>query len=97
MNQVITFAAELTADSASRTISGKIVPLNVEAGSTNMGKVIFESGSIEIADPSKIRLLSQHDNKKPLGRMVSFSESEDAIHAVFSVSQIGRASCRERV
>jgi len=92
MNQVITFAAELTADSASRTISGKIVPLNVEAGSTNMGKVIFQSGSIEIADPSKIRLLSQHDNKKPLGRMVSFNESEDAIHAVFSVSRSQRGT-----
>ena len=39
MNQVITFSAELTADAANRTISGKIVPLNVEAGSTNMGKV----------------------------------------------------------
>jgi HK97 family phage prohead protease len=92
MNQVITFAAELTADSASRTISGKIVPLNVEAGSTNMGKVIFESGSIEIADPKAIKLLSQHDNKKPLGRMVSFSESEDAIHAVFSVSRSQRGT-----
>ena len=92
MNQVITFSAELTADSASRTISGKIVPLNVEAGSTNMGKVIFASGSIDIADPKAIKLLSQHDTKKPLGRMVSFSESEDAIHAVFSVSRSQRGT-----
>jgi len=92
MNQVITFSAELTADSASRTISGKIVPLNVEAGSTNMGKIIFASGSIDIADPKAIKLLSQHDNKKPLGRMVSFSESEDAIHAVFSVSRSQRGT-----
>jgi HK97 family phage prohead protease len=57
-----------------------------------MGKVIFESGSIEIADPKAIKLLSQHDNKKPLGRMVSFSESEDAIHAVFSVSRSQRGT-----
>lgn len=92
MNQVITFSADLTADSASRTISGKIVPLNVEAGSTNMGKVIFLSGSIEIADPKAIKLLSQHDTKKPLGRMVSFSESEDAIYAVFSVSRSQRGT-----
>jgi HK97 family phage prohead protease len=92
MNQVITFSADLTADSASRTVSGKIVPLNVEAGSTNMGKVIFQSGSIEIADPKSIKLLSQHDTKKPLGRMVSFSESEDAIHAVFSVSRSQRGT-----
>jgi uncharacterized protein len=92
MNQVITFSADLTADSANRTISGKIVPLNIEAGSTNMGKVIFESGSIAIEDPKAIKLLSQHDNKKPLGRMVSFSESEDAIHAVFSVSRSQRGT-----
>jgi HK97 family phage prohead protease len=92
MNQVITFSAELTADSASRTVSGKIVPLNVEAGSTNMGKVIFASGSIDIADVKAIKLLSQHDAKKPLGRMVSFSESEDAINAVFSVSRSQRGT-----
>ena len=92
MNQVITFSAELTADSASRTVSGKIVPLNVEAGSTNMGKVIFASGSIDIADVKAIKLLSQHDAKKPLGRMVSFSESENSIDAVFSISRSQRGT-----
>jgi HK97 family phage prohead protease len=92
MNQVITFSADLTADSANRTVSGKIVPLNVEAGSTNMGKVIFASGSIAIEDPKSIKLLSQHDNKKPLGRMVSFSESENSIDAVFSVSRSQRGT-----
>jgi HK97 family phage prohead protease len=92
MNQVVTFSAELTADSASRTVSGKIVPLNVEAGSTNMGKVIFESGSISIEDPKAIKLLSQHDAKKPLGRMVSFSESDNSIDAVFSISRSQRGT-----
>ena len=94
MNQIITFSAELTADAANRTISGKIVPLNVEAGSTNMGKVIFESGSIEIADANSIRLLSQHDNKKPLGKMLDYSESEDAINAVFSVINTSLLFCK---
>jgi HK97 family phage major capsid protein len=92
MNQIVTLTAELTADAASRTISGKIVPLNVEAGSTNYGKVIFESGSIEIPDAKSIKLLSQHDTKKPLGRAVSFSESEDAINAVFSISRSQRGT-----
>lgn len=92
MSQIITFSADLTADSASRTISGKIVPLNVEAGSTNMGKVIFESGSIEIPDPKSIKLLNQHDIKKPLGRGVSFSESENSIDAVFSISRSQRGT-----
>ena len=92
MNQIVTLTAELTADSASRTISGKIVPLNVEAGSTNYGKVIFQSGSIEIPEAKSIKLLSQHDTKKPLGRAVSFSESEDAINAVFSISRSQRGT-----
>jgi HK97 family phage prohead protease len=92
MSQIITFSAGLTADSASRTISGKIVPLNVEAGSTNMGKVIFASGSIEIPDPKSIKLLNQHDAKKPLGRGISFSESENSIDAVFSVSRSARGT-----
>jgi HK97 family phage prohead protease len=92
MNQIVTLTAELTADSASRTISGKIVPLNVEAGSTNYGKVIFESGSIEISDAKSIKLLSQHDVKKPLGRAVSFSESENSIDAVFSISRSQRGT-----
>jgi HK97 family phage prohead protease len=92
MNQIVTLTAELTADSASRTISGKIVPLNVEAGSTNYGKVIFASGSIEIPDAKSIKLLSQHDVKKPLGRAVSFSESENSIDAVFSISRSQRGT-----
>jgi HK97 family phage major capsid protein len=92
MTQIVTLTAELTADAASRTISGKIVPLNVEAGSTNYGKVIFESGSIEISDPKSIKLLSQHDIKKPLGKAVSFSESENSIDAVFSISRSQRGT-----
>ena len=92
MNQIVTLTAELTADSASRTISGKIVPLNVEAGSTNYGKVIFASGSIEIPDAKSIKLLSQHDVKKPLGRAISFSESENSIDAVFSISRSQRGT-----
>jgi len=92
MTQIVTLTAELVADSASRTISGKIVPLNVEAGSTNYGKVIFESGSIEIPEAKSIKLLSQHDIKRPLGRAVSFSESENSIDAVFSISRSQRGT-----
>jgi HK97 family phage prohead protease len=57
-----------------------------------MGKVIFASGSIAIEDPKSIKLLSQHDTKKPLGRMVSFSESDNSIDAVFSISRSQRGT-----
>ena len=57
-----------------------------------MGKVIFASGSIEIPDPKSIKLLNQHDIKKPLGRGISFSESENSIDAVFSISRSQRGT-----
>ncbi len=58
-----------------------------EIGSTNLGSYTFEAGSIEIADATKIKLLSQHDMKKPVGRMVSSEEKEDGIYATFKLSR----------
>jgi len=71
-----------------REISGKIVPFGTdEIGSTNLGSYTFEAGSIEIADPTKIKLLSQHDMKKPVGRMISAEQKEDGIYATFKLSR----------
>ncbi len=71
-----------------REITGKIVPFgNDEIGSTNLGSYTFEAGSIEIADPTKIKLLSQHDIKKPVGRMISAEQKEDGIYATFKLSR----------
>jgi HK97 family phage prohead protease len=71
-----------------REITGKIVPFgNDEIGSTNLGSYAFEAGSIEIADPTKIKLLSQHDMKKPVGRMISAQQKEDGIYATFKLSR----------
>ena len=71
-----------------REITGKIVPFgNDEIGSTNLGSYAFEAGSIEISDPTKIKLLSQHDMKKPVGRMISAEQKEDGIYATFKLSR----------
>lgn len=71
-----------------REISGKIVPMGTgEVGHTNLGGVVFEAGSIEIDDPTSIRLLSQHDMKKPVGRMVNATVRPDGIYAVFKLSR----------
>lgn len=89
-NQVITFAADLTANIEERTISGKIVPTGTdEIGSTSAGRVVFQSGSIELpADPKKIKLLNQHNHKDPRGRATYFNEvANDGIYATFSVSK----------
>ena len=55
--EIINFSADLEASESRRIISGKIVPFENEIGNTSVGKVIFEKGSIQIDDPSKVKLL----------------------------------------
>jgi len=89
---MLTFSAELTADSAARTISGKIVPFNGEVGNTSAGAVVFERGAINIADSSKVKLLLEHDPKQPIGRAQFFNETEDGIFASFKISKSSRGT-----
>jgi HK97 family phage prohead protease len=86
------FAQDIQASSDTRMISGKIVPLGTETGSTSAGKVIFERGSIAIPEPKSVKLLSQHDVKAPLGRAQSFTETENAIFASFKISNSSRGT-----
>jgi HK97 family phage prohead protease len=86
--KTLTFSASIEASDANRRIiSGKIVPFG-ETGSTNVGKVIFEKGSIQIPSVSKIKLLAQHDKTASgvIGRMQNYQESNDGIYASFKVS-----------
>ena len=81
-------AASIECSEERREISGKIVPMGTgEVGNTNLGGVVFEAGSIEIDDPSKIKLLSQHDMKKPVGRMITATVRPDGIYATFKLSR----------
>ena len=92
MNEILTFSAELVADSASRTISGKIVPFGGEVGNTSAGAVVFERGAINISDTSKVKLLLEHDPKQPIGRAQFFNETEEGIFASFKISKSSRGS-----
>ena len=92
MEQFLTFSADLTASETDRTISGKIVPLGAEVGNTSVGKVIFERGSISVEQGKTIKLLSQHDVKKPIGKMKSMEITDDAIYATFSISKSQRGN-----
>jgi HK97 family phage prohead protease len=81
-------ASSIECSEERREISGKIVPMGTgEIGSTNLGQYTFAANSIEIADPSKIRLLSQHNLQKPIGKMISAEEKADGIYAVFRLSR----------
>ena len=88
----LTFSSDIECSISERTISGKIVPFGNEVGHTSAGKVIFEKGSIEIPESPKPKLLLEHDPKKPIGRMIAFSEREDGIYATFKVSNTTRGN-----
>jgi HK97 family phage prohead protease len=81
-------ASSIECSEERREISGKIVPMGTgEIGHTNLGAYTFAANSIDIADPSKIKLLSQHDLKKPIGRMTAADVREDGIYATFKLSR----------
>jgi HK97 family phage prohead protease len=88
----LTFSNDITCNAEERTITGKIVPFDNEIGYTSAGKVIFTKGSIEIPESPKPKLLLEHDAKKPLGRMVSYEETDEGIYATFKVSNTTRGS-----
>jgi HK97 family phage prohead protease len=81
-------ASSIECSEERREISGKIVPMGTgEVGKTNLGAYVFAAGSIDIEDVSKIKLLSQHDMKKPVGRMTAAESREDGIYATFKLSK----------
>lgn len=89
----LTFSSDIEAmDSARRTISGKILPFGNEVGHTNVGKVVFEDGSVQFDDPKKVKFLLEHDAKKPLGRAVNIEASNNALYATFKVANTTRGN-----
>jgi HK97 family phage prohead protease len=95
MENILTFSADLTADAARRTISGKIVPIGTgEIGNTSAGAVVFESGAIQLPEnASSIKLLNQHNSKEPLGKATMFNEvSGEGIYASFKISNSTRGT-----
>jgi len=88
MKELIIEASSIECSEERREISGKIVPMGTgEVGSTNMGGVVFAANSIDVTDISKIKLLSQHDMKKPVGRMTAAEVRPDGIYATFKLSR----------
>jgi HK97 family phage prohead protease len=88
----LTFSSDIECDQGRRIISGKIVPYDGEIGQTSVGKVVFERGSIQLPEPSKSKLLLEHDLKKPIGKAVAFNETNDGVYASFKVSNTSRGT-----
>jgi len=87
---LLTFNQEIqAADTERRVISGLVAPYG-EVGFTSAGPVMFERGAIAIPDATKIKLLSQHQQDKPVGRAISFSEATDGVYGSFRLSSSTR-------
>ena len=87
---LLTFSQEIqAADTERRTVSGLVAPYG-EVGFTSAGPVVFERGSIAIPDATKIKLLSQHQQDKPVGRAISFSDSTEGVYGSFKLSSSSR-------
>jgi HK97 family phage prohead protease len=90
MQVLLTFSQEIqAADTERRIVSGLVAPYG-EVGFTSAGPVMFERGSIAIPDATKIKLLSQHQQDKPVGRAISFSDSTDGVYGSFKLSSSTR-------
>ena len=82
----LTFASQIeSSDAGRRLISGVVLPFNT-IGNTSAGPVIFESGSVEIPEARRIKLLAQHSQNDPIGRAQSFQVTQDKIYGTFKVS-----------
>ena len=90
--EIINFSADLEASESRRIIAGKIVPFGDEIGNTSAGKVVFEANSIQIDDPKNVKLLLEHDPKKPIGKMKTVTEDNSGIYAEFKVSNTTRGT-----
>tara|TARA_R110000868_G_scaffold152738_1_gene377963 strand:+ start:708 stop:2231 length:1524 start_codon:yes stop_codon:yes gene_type:complete len=79
------------ADTERRIISGKVMEYGA-IGSTSVGPVVFERGSIQIPNTAKIKLLAQHEPNNPIGRAQSFSTEGDFIHGNFKISNSSKGT-----
>ena len=87
---LLTFSQEIqAADTERRIVSGLVAPYG-EVGYTSAGPVVFERGSIAIPDANKIKLLSQHQQDKPVGRAISFSDFTEGVYGSFKLSSSTR-------
>jgi HK97 family phage prohead protease len=90
MQVLLTFSQEIqAADVERRIVSGLVAPYG-EIGHTSAGPIMFERGSITYADASKIKLLMQHQQDKPVGRAISFSDSTEGVYGSFKLSSSTR-------
>ncbi len=72
-----------SADSESRTITGRVVTWN-ETGSTSAGLTTFKPESIATKN---VKLLLEHDRTRPIGKVLSMTATDQGIDATFKIAE----------
>jgi len=82
---LIKFSTDIiSANATTRELKGTIVPFS-KIGHTSMGDVIFNAGSLKIGDG--IKLFTEHDMGKPIGKLKSFEETSTGIVGTFKIAR----------
>ncbi len=76
-------------DDDARTITGQILPFNVDAARTSMGKPVrFMPNCLLVPqDLSRVKLLIDHDHGRPVGFALNIEQADDAATATFRVAE----------
>lgn len=78
--------AAFTVDRESRTIRGLAVPYGVTARSD--GKLwSFTKGTLQYADPSRVKLWIQHDPNRAVGFATELDDRDDGLYPAFKVAR----------
>lgn len=81
-------AVEFRVERPSRRLAGLVMPYGVVATDSNSrGQWKFQRGSLTWKDPSRVKLLRDHDISRPVGRAISLTERDDGLHGVFQVAR----------
>ena len=83
----LTFSTEVfSADAESRTITGQIVPFG-KPGNASIGTTVFATGSIRPFEAGDVVLNMEHDQTRPVGRMIEAKVNPAGIIGVFKIAQ----------
>lgn len=77
----------LTASEDNRSLTYRLLPFG-EPGRTNVGTITVEAGAVTVPeDVSGLAVNLEHEFKKPVGRFVSVTETEDGLEATIRVAR----------
>lgn len=81
--------AAVELDTDARTIEGEILPFNVDAARTSMGKPVrFMPNCLVVpTDTSRVKLLIDHDHGRPVGYALAIHQGETSATASFRVAE----------